>query len=86
MKKVSFVLYAVAIVTVFIPITIVMITGNGFNAYYSHLFLNIATLLVIEGLILALARKAKEEGVVSWAVLGAINGLLLMLLWNTISK
>jgi hypothetical protein len=42
---------------------------------------NTAALLVVEGLILDLARKAKEEGVVSPAIWGAINGLLIVLLW-----
>jgi hypothetical protein len=85
MKKISFALYAAATATIVIPIFYVLITEKPFNSFYSDLFINSAFFLIIEGLIIEAIRKAKEEGIVPWSGLGAINGLLTVLLWRSLN-
>jgi hypothetical protein len=84
MRKISLALYAAATATIVIPIFYVLITDMTFNSFYSNLIISSALLLVIEGKMIEIVRKAKVEGVVSWSGLGAINGLLILLLWRAV--
>lgn len=83
-NKLSLILYMIAAFIVLIPITIVLLTGIGFNSSYSKVFVNTAVSLIIAGRIFAVIRKAREDKVVPWAGIGGIIGLLIVLIWDII--
>ena len=82
LRKISLVLYMAATFIIVIPILIVLITDDGFNSYYSDLFINFALTFVIAGNIFTVVRKVKENGVFPWADIGWITGLLTVLIWH----
>lgn len=65
-NKLSLILYLIGGLVVFVPISIVLITGNAFSPFYSKIFLTTAMMFIIIGRTLTVVKKAKENRTIPW--------------------
>jgi len=82
--KFRLIFYLMAVLIVFVPIFIVLVTDNAFNSFYSKIFVSTAITFVIIGRILTSYKKTIENGTIHWASIGSIIGLLIVLVWDVL--
>lgn len=78
-NRLNLIVYIIAILMIFIPATIVFVTGNGLNSFQIKLFIGIALIFVIAGRILTVERKTRENKSVQWVDIGIISGIFITL-------
>ena len=83
-NKLSLILYLIAVLLIFIPISIVLVNDNAFNSFYSKIFVNTAIIFVIVGRILTVVKKTIVDRKVQWVGIGSITGLLILLVWEVL--
>jgi len=78
-NRLNLILYIIAALFIFIPATIVFVTGNGLNSVQVKLFICIAFILVIAGRILTVEKKTRENKSIQWVDIGIISGMFITL-------
>ena len=81
-NKLSLILYLIALLMIFIPVLIVLVTGNSFNSFYSNIFVNTSIFFVILVRILNVVNKTIADRKVQWDGIGLIAVFLILLVWN----
>lgn len=83
-SRLSRLLYLFAMLLIFIPIGMVLITGIPFSKQNSGLILNLAIILIIISRMIYEVDLYRENKAIELSNIGIIIGLILILVWNLI--
>ncbi|WP_050606768.1 hypothetical protein [Clostridium niameyense] len=75
----NLILYALALLVIFIPISVVLITNSPFSANVSKIFITISAIFIMVGKLITIFKKQERE---SRSIdIGIIAGMLIVLLF-----
>ncbi|WP_010233579.1 hypothetical protein [Clostridium arbusti] len=79
-NRLNLILYIIAALMIFIPMSIVFVTGKSFDSFHSKVFVGVAITFVIVGRILTIVKKTIYDKCVPWVDIGIISGIFITLI------